>query len=84
VRTAAAAGAAGGGRGVCSSVGTSVDEGTLEAAIASVTRALAATDDAELAAQLVAERRALRDELSATLDAKGGAIHMVDRHRRCR
>ncbi len=53
----------GGGDGVCSSVCTPIETHELEAAIVAVTRALAATVDPDLAAELVGERRALRHEL---------------------
>ena len=53
------------GEGGSAAVRTSLVEDEIEAVIASVTRALAATDDPALAAELVAERRALREELRA-------------------
>ena len=40
----------------------------MEAALAAVTRALAACDDPALAAEFVAERRALREELAEMRD----------------
>ena len=56
---------------------------TLEAAIASVTRALAATDDPVLAGELVAERRSLREDL-AELERGAGVVHLADERARRR
>ena len=57
-------GAEGARAAVCTPVCSSpLEEQELEAAIASVTRALAAADDPALAGELVVERRALRAEL---------------------
>ncbi len=55
-------------------------EGVLERAIAAVTRALAATDDPKLAGELVAERRALREELGAL--RRAGVVVSLDARRR--
>jgi hypothetical protein len=49
-------------------------EGELEAAIANVTRLLAAVDDAEAAADLVRERRALREELRERRELASGNV----------
>jgi hypothetical protein len=66
---------------VCSSVCTPLDEATLEAAVANVTRALAATDDPLLAAEFVVERRSMREELKALRENAAGAA-VIDLHRR--
>jgi len=55
---------------VCTSVCTPLDEADLEAAIASLTRALAAADDHALAVEFVRERRAMREELRAMREAR--------------
>jgi hypothetical protein len=73
----------GGDAAVCTSVCTPLDEATLEAAIASVTRALAATDDPVLAGELVAERRSLREDL-AELERGAGVVHLADERARRR
>jgi hypothetical protein len=54
----------GGPGSVCTSVCTPLDEATLEAAIARLTIALATAADDDIP-ELVAERRALREELHA-------------------
>jgi len=53
---------AGGRRAVCTSVCTPLDEATLRAAIDRVTAAIATADD-DAIAELVCERRAMREEL---------------------
>ena len=60
------------GAAVC----TPLDEATLEAAIASVTRALAATNDPQLAGELVAERRAMREELGELRQVGTSVVHL--------
>ncbi len=69
---------------VCRSVCTPLAEATFDAAIASVTRALAATDDPALAAELVGERRALREELRALRDAAADVTNATERRGRPR
>jgi hypothetical protein len=49
----------------------------LEAAIDRLTRALASADD-ETIAELVAERRAMREELRALRDAETGGLRLAD------
>jgi hypothetical protein len=66
------------GAAVCTSVCTHLDEATLEGAIASVTRALAATDDPQVAGELVTERRALREELRELGEAGAGVVRLDD------
>jgi hypothetical protein len=68
---------------VCRSVCTPLEEATFDAAIASVTRALAATDDPAIAAELVGERRALREELRA-LRETSAVGHLADERARRR
>jgi hypothetical protein len=69
---------------VCSPVCTPLDGATIEAAIAGLTRALAAVDVPELAAELVAERRALREELKELRrgDIGAGVVRLDDERTR--
>jgi hypothetical protein len=53
----------------------------LEAAIARVTRALAAADD-EAITELVAERRALREEFRAMRESGAGVVRLEDERAR--
>jgi hypothetical protein len=67
---------------VCTSVCTPLlGDAEVLAAIASVTRALAATDDATLAGELVAERRALRAELQEVRASSSGGVVDLGRER---
>ena len=50
----------------------------LEAAIERVTRALATADD-DTIAELVAERRAMREELRALREVSAGVVHIATR-----
>jgi hypothetical protein len=54
----------------------------LEAAIANVTRLLAKTDDVGMAAELVAERRAMREELDERQRAMAGNVVALDPSKR--
>jgi hypothetical protein len=67
----------GGPSAICTSVCTPLDEAELQAAIDRLTRALA-TVDGNAIAELVAERRALREELSA-LQRDGAKSHQLGR-----
>jgi hypothetical protein len=55
---------------ICRSVCTPIDAGVLKAAIDRLTAALATADD-DMIAELVSERRALREELRALSDGAG-------------
>jgi hypothetical protein len=76
--------AEGGRTGVCTPVcSTPLEERELEAAIATVTRALAAAEDHELAAELVIERRALRSELQELrASSAAGVVVRLDTERK--
>ena len=63
---------------LCSSVCTPLDEATLQAAIDRVTAALATADD-DAIAELVAERRAMREELRAMREETAGVTHLDER-----
>jgi hypothetical protein len=63
---------------VCTSVCTPLDGRTIEAAIGSVTRLLAATNDAATAAELVRERAALRAELAELRQREAGVVFLDD------
>jgi hypothetical protein len=68
---------------VCNAVGNAISE--LEAAIATLTRLLGTTDDAATAANLVTERKAMREELHELreAEARAGVVDLdVERHRR--
>jgi hypothetical protein len=56
-----------------------LSEADLESAIAGVTRALGAVDDPELAAELVAERRVMREELRELREAAAGVVRLRPR-----
>jgi hypothetical protein len=62
---------------VCTSVCTPLDETELQAAIDRLTRALATADD-EAIPELVAERRALREELHGLREAPGDVVGIAD------
>jgi hypothetical protein len=66
---------------VCTSVCTPTDEATLEGAIARLTTALITADDQTIA-ELVVERRALRDELRALREQMAGVVHLDDERAR--
>jgi hypothetical protein len=57
-----------------------LDEATLEAALARLTRALATADD-EAIPELVAERRAMREELAAMREGDAGVIRLNEGRR---
>ncbi len=71
----------GGPSAVCTSVCTPVDEATVQAAIDRLTSALATVDD-DAIVELVAERRALREELSALHDYGAGVANLEDERAR--
>jgi uncharacterized protein YeeX (DUF496 family) len=56
-----------------------VDE--LEAAIARLTRAIVSAVDDVVAAELVAERRAMREELRALREREAGVVRIEERRR---
>ena len=62
---------------VCTVVCTPLDAGELQAAIDRLTRALATADD-EAIPELVAERRALREELHVLREASGDVVGIAD------
>jgi hypothetical protein len=62
--------------------GNAVRIAEIEAAIGNLTRLLGKTDDPEPAAALVAERRAMREELAALWREGGGNVTPIDRARR--
>ena len=74
-------GEAGNAAAICSPICTTLDEGTLEAAIDRLTRALASAPDAAIG-ELVAERAALREELRALRDARAGVVRLDDERTR--
>jgi hypothetical protein len=68
-------------RSICTSVCTPLDEGELRAGIARLTRALTtASDDAIV--ELVAERRAIREELRVLLEGDAGVVRLDDERAR--
>jgi len=67
---------------VCTSVCTPPDAATLEAAIARLTRALATADD-DTIADLVSERRAMREELRGLRETVADVVNLdAERARR--
>ena len=70
------AGDEGASSAICTTICTSVDGAILKAAIDGVTRVLAAADDGAIPG-LVAERRALREELAA-LQEQGDGVERLD------
>jgi hypothetical protein len=68
----------GGPSAICTSVCTPLDEAELQAAIDRLTQALA-TVDGNAIAELVAEQRALREELSG-LQRDGAKVISLDEH----
>jgi hypothetical protein len=69
--------AEGGASAVCTSVCTPLKVEEIQAAIDRLTRALGTADDATIP-ELVAERRALREDLAELLERGAGVVRLVD------
>jgi hypothetical protein len=67
----------GGAAAVCTYVCTPIEAEEIQAAIDRLTRALATADDATIP-EVVAERRALREDLAELLERGAGVVRIVD------